>query len=150
MYYDFDFQMRNLTAFESNDPNASDIQLLFSGLGGDDNIGHWKCIQYRADTRKVYVHDSLYSTVLDDEQQEIILGLYPFMDEDIVFVQPKYLQSGATSCGIHSIFYATTLLLGKDPENVQVTINKVRGDQSLHMRLHVLKMFANRKLALFD
>lgn len=150
MYYDFDFQMRNFSTFKSNDPNANDIQILFGGAGGEDNIGHWKCIQYRADTRKVYVYDSLYSTMVDEVQQNIIFHMYPITEEDIIFVKPKYLQSGATSCGIHSIFYATTMLLGKDPSEVKVKINEIRGDKSLYMRLHVLKMFANKKLALFD
>lgn len=151
MYYDFDFQLRNFTAYDpKDDDDGSDIQILYSGAAGGNNIGHWKCVQYRARTNKVYVYDSLYGKFLNVEQKRLIFELYLLMEEDTIFVEPKYLQSGPTSCGIHSIFYATTLLLGQDPTQVELKINKVRGDQSLYMRLHVLKMFANRKLALFD
>lgn len=150
MYYDYDMQFKNFTAFESDDPNASDIQILYGGALVEGNIGHWKCIHYTADTRKVHVYDSLYSTAVDKTQQEILHGLYPLMDADIDFVEPKHLQRGVTACGIHAIFYATTILLGKDPKEIEPKINTIRGDHSLYMRLHVLKMFANRKLALFE
>lgn len=68
----------------------------------------------------------------------------------IVCIQPKYRQSDEKSCRIHSMFYGTTLLLGKDPNDVKFKFNNGRGDQCLHMRLHVLRMFAIKKSVLFE
>lgn len=152
MYYDFDFQMivhpdlSVLTAHSSND--TDDVQILFGGSGGE-SIGHWICINYKISNQNIYVYDSFYGQHLNPTQEKINFLLYPY-HQDVVYVDPKTYQKGATSCGIFAIFYATNLLLGKAPENIKPKLNHVYGDQSLYMRLHVMRMFASRQLAAFD
>lgn len=151
MYKDFNYQMRHdpeyseLKIHSSNDIN--DVQILFGGAGGQ-SIGHWICMNYRVYDQNVYVYDSLYGQHFDPTQKEIAFLLYPY-HQDIVYVDPKTYQRDATSCGIFSIFYATHLLLGEDPANIKPKLNNVYGDQSLYMRLHIMRMFANHQLAAF-
>lgn len=72
------------------------------------------------------------------------------MNGSIVYNQPKTLQTDNTSCGIFAIMYATTLMLGEDPVDSAYKLNNVYGDETLYKRLHILKMFAHRKLTLFQ
>lgn len=136
-----------------------DVQILYSGpneqtsdtgadveLGG---VGHWVCIHYQAATRTIFVHDSLFLKHLSPHQMDVIKILYPKRKGEIIFVPPKYTQTEYISCGLFAIFHATTILLGLDIEHCDLALNYVNGDTTLYMRLHVLKMFANRQLDVF-
>lgn len=136
----------NLKVHSSN--VTDDVQILFGGAGGE-RIGHWICINYKVSNRNIYVYDSLYGKHLNPTQKEIALLLYPY-HQNVVYVDPKYYQKDGTSCGIFSIFYATNLLLGKNPARIKPRLNNVYGDKSLYMRLHVIRMFVNHQLAAFD
>lgn len=152
MYYEFNFQMRhepefsNLKVHSSN--NTDDVQILFGGVGGE-SIGHWICINYKVSNQNIYVFDSFYGKHLNPTQEEIAFLLYPY-HQDVVYVDPKFYQKDVTSCGIFAIFYATNLLLGKNLANIKPRLNNIYGDQSLYMRLHVMRMFANHQLAAFN
>lgn len=129
-----------------------DVQVFFGSLISfkSTGINPWICTYYKASTRKLYVYDSLYRKYLNKSQQEIIKHLYPKRQGKIIYVKPKNIRIDGKSCGLFAIFYATTLLLGQKPEDSDIKINDVYGDPGLYMRLHILKMFANRKLALFS
>lgn len=72
------------------------------------------------------------------------------MEGDVIFIKPKTVQNDNTSCGLFTIAYATTLMLNEDPTKFSLKLNNIRGDQGLYLRLHILKMFANRKLFKFE
>lgn len=149
MYYVFNYQIiENYRQYNSTE--IDDVQILYSGIVQIGAVGHWICTYYKASTRKVFVYDSLNRKYVNEVQHSIISRLYPDRKGSINYVKLKIIQTDETSCGIFSIFYATTLLLGEKPENIDVKMNYVYGDPSLYMRLHILKMFANQKLALFS
>lgn len=149
MYYEFNYLIvENYRKYNSTE--IDDVQILYSGIVQIGAVGHWICIYYKASTQKVFVYDSLNRKSLNPVQHSIVSRLYPKKKGSINFVKPKNTQTDNTSCGIFSIFYATTLLLGEKPENIDVKMNHVYGDPSLYMRLHILRMFANRKLAPFS
>lgn len=128
---------------------SDDVQILY-GKGTDKGaIGHVICIRYRASSSTLHVYGSLMKKTLDPTQLKIIHRLYPKVNNRIIYKQPKTLQTDNTSCGIFAILYATTLMLKKDPVDTAFELNNVHGDQTLYMRMHILKMFAHRKLTLF-
>lgn len=129
-----------------------DIQVFFGNVFDFKStmVRIWICTYYEASTQTLYVYDSLYQKKLNKGQLEIIKILYPHKKDKIIYVKPKNMPTDDRTCGLYTIFYATTLLLGQKPENIDVKINDVYGDPGLYMRLHILKMFANRKLALFN
>lgn len=148
MYYAWTYQL--IEYYKPIDSNVTeDVQILYGGEVAVDAIGHWICINYKTDTRKLYVYDSKLKNALDSVQQNIIRILYPVIEGDVIFIEPRMFQTDNTSCGLFTIVYAATLMLDGDPAKLRLKLNNIRGDQSLYLRLYLLKMFANRKLALF-
>lgn len=120
---------------------------------GFSKRAHAMCIYYQASSQNVLIYDSMdpmiYKNSLDPTQKKILNILYPFKKE-IHFIEPKTYQDQSPSCAIFAIMYATMLLLNKDPAKIEIKLNHIHGDDTLHMRLHILKMFAERKLTLMD
>lgn len=129
--------------------DIDDVQIFFGGICDPSVMGHWFCIRYEATSRKVIVYDTIMKDTLEPIHRKIIDRLYPYRS-GIVFRKPKTIQTDETSCGLYSIIYATTIILGKEPAKYDLKLNYVLGDESLFMRLHILKMFAHRKLVLFN
>lgn len=129
--------------------DIDDVQILFGGSSDPSVMGHWFCIRYEATSRKVLVYDATMKDILEPIHRKIIHRLYPYRS-GIAFRKPKTIQTDETSCGLYSIIYATTIILGEEPAKYDLKLNYVLGDESLYMRLHILKMFAHRKLALFN
>lgn len=148
MFYAWTYQL--IEYYKPIDTNVTDdVQILYGGEVAVNAIGHWICINYKTVTRKLYVYDSKLKNALDSTQQNIIRILYPAMEGDVIFVEPKSVQTDNTSCGLFTIAYATSSLIDEDPAKLKLKLNNIRGDQSLYLRLYILKMFANRKLTLF-
>lgn len=124
-----------------------DVQLLHSPSMKAPYGAHILCIFYQASSKNVLVYDSGMYKLLDPMQLEIVNRLYPFKNE-IKFVTPKTLQGETRACSLFAVIYATMLLLKVDPVNTAIRLNHVHGDEALYMRLHILNMFAKRKLAL--
>lgn len=148
MYYEFNYQIiDNYNPYNSTE--IDDVQILYGGIVRIGAVGHWICTYYKASTQQLYVYDSLNRKFLTPVQNVIVRRLYPQRKGHIIYAKPKDTQRDDTSCGMFSIYYATTLLLEQNPEDINIKMNHVYGDSSLYMRLHLLKMFANRKLAMF-
>lgn len=133
--------------YEKHDENTNDVQILYGGNFGEHVVGHYICVFYDASTQRVNVYDSLLEKRLTARQREIISRLYPYRS-GIKFITPKTIQTDYTSCGIFSIAYATTLILGKDPQQVRFRLSK-NGDRSMHMRKHVKKILESKHLEPF-
>lgn len=126
-----------------------DVQILYSQGMRPNHGPHALCIYYQASSQTVRVYDSAMYKSLDPTQQIIVERLYPFR-KDIDFIEPKSRQHKTPTCGIFAIIYANMLLLGADPADTEFKLNNVHGDDTLYMRLHILNMFVNRKLALME
>lgn len=135
----------NFVQHESCETN--DVQILYDGEVGSQDIGHAICINYQASSQNVLVYDSQMSEKLEPKQEEIIRKLYPFK-KGIVFKKPKTTQGLIHTDPIFTIMYATMLLLNTDPSKNDLKLNTVFGEEALYMRLHILDMFANEKLSL--
>lgn len=136
----------NVGNYKPHLSKTDDVQILY----GEGAVGHVICIEYKASSRTLHVYDSLMQKTLDTTQLTIIQRLYPNVNDRIVYEQPKTIQTDNTSCGVFAILYATTLMLKKDPVDTAFKLNNVHGDETLYMRIHILKMFAHRKLQLFQ
>lgn len=133
----------------NNSSKTDDVQILYSGEIGAKGPGHAICIYYHASTQKVLIYDSAMNNELDPNGEEIIRKLYPF-NTGIIFRTPKTQQGEARNCAVYAIIYATALLLGTDPIEFAFRANYVYGEDGLYMRMHILNMFANRKLVLMQ
>lgn len=154
-------QLRNIKMFpvgtyhfidrfeQHNSSKTNAIQILYEGEIGAKDLGHAICIYYQASSQNVLVYDSLVTHKLDSTHKKIIRKLYPF-SKGIVFVQPKFLQDNSKTCAVFAIMYATMLLLGDDPCKNDFKLNTISGDETLYMRLHILKMFVRQKLVLSE
>lgn len=129
-----------------NSSKKNDVQISYGYMRPRTNP-HAICLFYHADSKEVRVYDSSMFEKLDSKQLEIIARLYPF-NKGIVYKTPKTRQGFNPTCGVFATIYATMLLLGIDPEKTEIKLNRVHGDETLYMRLHILNMFGNRKLTL--
>lgn len=130
--------------------STDDVQILYGGRVNDLHaIGHYICLFYRHNERRVYIYDSLVTKRLTDTQRQIVKYLYPLL-QYIRYVTPKTKQVDSSSCGIFSIAYATTLILGQDPKYTSLKLDNLsRGDRSMPLRLHLKEMLTSEKLSLF-
>lgn len=124
-----------------------DIQILYSKSMRPPHGAHVLCIFYQASSKNVLVYDSSMYGFLDPNQMAIVNRLYPFK-KNIVFVEPKTQQGNTKGCTVFAVIYATMLLQKVDPAHTEIKFNHIHGDGALYLRLHILNMFANRKLAL--
>lgn len=148
-----DTNMYSVTNYHSIDKylqhnsSRNDVQILYNGAIGTQEPGHAICIYYQASNQKVLVYDSAMNNELKPTEEEIIRRLYPY-NTGIFFETPKTLQGATLTCAVYASAYATALFLGMDPVEFEFKSNEVHGDDSLYLRIHMLNMFANRKLVL--
>lgn len=130
--------------------STDDVQILYGGRVNDlKAIGHYICLFYRHNERRVYIYDSLVTRRLTETQHQIVKYLYPLV-KYLRYVTPKTKQLDSSSCGIFSIAYATTLILGQDPKYTSLKLDSSSsGDLSMPLRLHLKEMLINEKLSLF-
>lgn len=127
-----------------------DIQILFEGQAGPDHTGHYICIHYKADNRKVYVYDSLHRRCLSPNSQEIIQRRFPELIEPINFVEPKTQQRDSSSCGVLAAAYATTILLGQNPAKYPLLLKSGPNQKRTSLlRNHLAKIIEKKKLSSF-
>lgn len=126
--------------YEENDTERDDVQILYGGDIGVDAVGHFLSIFYKAETKTVYVYDSLFRQELHEKQIQIINYRYP-KREYIEFVKPKTVQNDETSCGCFAIAYTATIILGDDPATYNLKLH--------NLRKHIRKMFEENKLIPF-
>lgn len=151
-----DIKMYNLDAYDSvenftphNSSTTNDVQIVYIG-GLDRSVpGHVICMVYNANKQKVQLYDSAMTIKLTPYLLNIIYKLYPY-NKGISIKKPIELQGNSETCAFFAICYATMSLLGQNPAKDPIDLNKVHGDKTLYMRLHILNMFANRKLALMN
>lgn len=144
MYRLSDYKMvKNYKPHQSSE--IDDVQILYSSSMGPNHEPHAVCIFYQASSKNVLVYDCAMYRTLDPNQLAIVNRLYPFKNE-IKFAIPKTIQGKNKAGGPFVIMYATMLLLKIDPDNTAIRLNNVHGDEALYMRLHILNMFANRRL----
>lgn len=95
--------------------NKDDLQILYSGLY--DSVGHWVCIYYNSNIKKLFVYDSFFSCCLSTQLSTIINQIYPFINTntDIIHKKPLYKQHDAVSCGLYAILYAISICYGDFP-----------------------------------
>lgn len=128
--------------------DTDDVQVFYGGaLNRANAIGHYICVFYKHSERRVYIYDPLMLKTLLDTQRKIINYLYP-MAKYLRYVKPKTKQPDSTSCGVFSIAYATSLILGKDPKHTPLKLGR-QGDRSMAMRDHLKKILQDEKLSLF-
>lgn len=125
-----------------------DIQLLYEGEVGPNNVGHYICIHYRANERKIYVYDSQYRRRISDNSRAIIDRRFSKLT--VNFVEPRTKQPDYVSCGVFAIAYATTILLGQDPAEYPLLLgNGLKKYKTVLLRDHLAKMIEENKLSLF-
>lgn len=127
---------------------ADDVQILYGGKAELNAVGHWICIFYKWRTKTVHVYDSLMYKELNAQQMKIVQRLYP-NHKNISFEEPKTTQKDLKSCGVFSIAYATSLILGYDPQAVNYELDTISTDSALKMRNHIKKMFEAYELSEF-
>lgn len=137
-----------------NSIETDDVQIIFGTYDDDETSStnvhpqlHAICICYRASTQMVHVYDSSMVNWVDNREKNIIQRLYPY-NKGIYIETPLSIQDDHPTCAIFAITYATMLILGKDPAVHRIKLNNVHGDITLYMRIHILNMFAKRKLFL--
>lgn len=122
---------------------------------GSNNDPNWICIKYNAITKKLYAYDNVFSRWnmnghITEIQEDIINKQFSDKAGLIHYDESRTPQAKPPGSGIYAMIYATTLLLGEDPAKIQFKLNYDYGDECLFMRLHLLKIFANKRLAAMD
>lgn len=124
-----------------------DVQVLF--LGRVENVGHYVCIHYVAGERILYVYDPLGSSDSADSYNTILRRRYPQLSR-IVYRRPRVLQPDYISCGVFSLVYATTVILGGDPTETDLQLNSMNTrDNTMILRQHLANSIESRQLTLF-
>lgn len=148
MYYlDAYDSVENFTPHKSRETN--DVQIVYIGAMDRSVPGHVITMVYNATKQKVHLFDSAMKIKFIPKLWNIIHRLYPY-NKGISIKRPIAQQGNSDTCAIFSIIYATMSFLGQNPGKDIVNLNKVYGDKTLFMRLHIMNMFANRKLALMN
>lgn len=148
MYYlDAYDSVENFTPHKSKE--ANDVQIVYTG-GLDRSVpGHVICMVYNATRQTVRLYDSRMRIKFTPKLLHIIHRLYPY-NKGISIKKPIATQGNSDTGAIFSIIYATMSLLGQNPAKDPIYLNQVHGDKTLYMRMHIMNMFANRKLALMN
>lgn len=115
--------------FSCNDLRPKDANGCLLPIEG----GHWVCSYY--DGNRLYVYDSLNGKRLHTHHLLFLRKLYPYYDfdhRDSVSFPLVAQQPNSNDCGVYSIAFATAIVSGLRPENMQY--------HQPTMRLHLLKM----------
>lgn len=130
--------------------HLDDVQILFEGLAGPQNLGHFICIHYRSEERKIYVYDSLYWQRISQNSLNILDIRYPGYSKPLQFVKPKTKQPDGISCGVFASAYATTIILNENPAEYRLLLGSDRDyDTTLFLREHLADMLERNELSLF-
>lgn len=129
-----------------------DVQILFEGNFGPQNIGHYICIHFVYSQQKVYIYDSLHHGNISERSKNILRRRYPIYIE-IVYCRPKTKQPDLCACGVFATAYATTIILGQDPATYNLALTRNNNpnctDSTIDMRHHLANMIRRQTLALF-
>jgi hypothetical protein len=147
-------QMQNpeLYVWDKNEAKRDDVQIIFEGKAGGNNIGHYICIHYKVKDHMVYIYDSLHHQTIAQTTLDIIHLRYQKIDPKVSyeFVEPRTRQRDAVSCGVFAIAYATTILLGQDPAKYPLSLKTGPAKyQTSLLRNHLAKMIEKSELSLF-
>lgn len=123
--------------------NKIDVQILFGmKMDGERIPGHYMCICFKKSENKVYVYDSKRGARFNKHQEKIVRILYPKHGMKIVFDDRIPAQENESSSGIYALAFAITLLRGGDLPHFSFKLNNsFGGDETIHMRLEIFKMF---------
>lgn len=126
------------------------VQIIFSS-NPNSEIGHYIVAHFVATEGLVKIYDSLHGSgthgkILELCEMNILSTRYP--GKKYVFVQPATLQKDGFSCGVFAIAYATTIILGLDPEYYELQMDTI-GDKSMPLRKHIIEMYNNKRLDKF-
>lgn len=123
---------------------SQDIQILYSGNIGPDEIGHWTCIYY--DGSVVHVYDTLHMQLVP-LQRRILNRLYT--KYSIVY-EDVQIQPDEKSCGVFACAIATSLALGINPvtQNYLVDDDEERRSTKT-MRQHLMRILNEKTLTPF-
>jgi len=109
-----------------------------------EGIEHWRCIVY--DGIKLHVYDSIpgctYNNLVAKEKRYIHRRYPKIRQSDIIFEKVD-TQPDARSCGIYAAAFATTVVLGANPCNVQYS------KEVKCMRQHFMTIIEKNKLLPF-
>lgn len=72
---------------------------------------------------------------------------FPEKSLPIIYEKSKTSPPEPSATGVYAMIYAATSLMGEEPSKIKFKLNHGHGDKSLYMRLHLLKIFANRRLS---
>lgn len=86
---------------------------------------------------------------MPDIHNYIIRKIFPQKDLPIIYEKSRFAQATPASSGVWALAYAATVLNGEDPTKIKFEMNHIHGDKSLPMRLHIMKIFSDRKLSAF-
>ena len=134
MYQTWEIQSNRITELPSD---KKSIQILFNKPLSSDGIGHWICTYY--DTQNLYIYDSLNLKKLLEDHSRILKILHPYCFNQNTIQFPKVQQqTNSIDCGVFSIAFATSIVLGIKPERVMYITSL--------MRLHLLNILVNFNL----
>lgn len=149
---DFDMLSIEFHNYPVHNSNKNDVQILYiSQLGA---IAHAICIFFDAAKNTVFIYDDK-KTFIGSVINCLIYKRYP--NCNITFVDPITRQRDLISCGLFTIAYATSLILGHDPKTrklrttpfIDLSLFSNNRDKASVLRKHILKMFRARKLLAF-
>lgn len=145
-----DFQMQttlyaqNKAMYKKMSRNVDDIQILYVGNVGPNEIGHYICIHYRSMNRTLYVSDPMASRECLNDYMDVVRRRYPYALE-IEFRRAKTLQPDFVSCGVFACAYATTIVLNKDPSTYPLKLDP----EVAALREHLASMLEENELRLY-
>lgn len=130
-----------------NSKGTDGLRILIGGRVGPNKDPNWLCIRYNGITKKLHVYDNVFS---GSNVTDIINMQFPDNAGPIIYEKSKTPQAKPAASGIYAMIYATALLQGEDPAKNTFKLNHGYGDECLFMRLHLLKIFANKRLSAMD
>ena len=111
------------------------IQILHTGNQ------HWVCVSsVGCLPGMVNLYDSLFHDIIETEVEEQVKSMMAGAYKGLQNV-PVQQQNNGSDCGVFAIAFATCLVYGIKPEDVDFDIRK--------MRPHLLSCFKNKKMSLF-
>lgn len=85
------------------------------------------------------------------EQTQVFVIVFVCAIHIYIFKSLKYYQKSASACGVFAAAYAITLVLHRDPSqmNFKICLNGNSSDEAKFLRGHLLKIVEDSKLSLF-
>ncbi|XP_031627280.1 uncharacterized protein LOC116343398 [Contarinia nasturtii] len=139
--------------------DEDDVQIMYGGSGGDVGgehiVGHYICVHYLHELKRVHIYDSLQSKFNTYRRlMKVLPVLYPLVNftklSSLKRITPETRQKDVSSCGLFSIAYATTLIFGEDPATYKLQLSVGKGvDQSTALRAHLSNMLTTGNFSIF-